>query len=103
MSGLVASHFGGADFTRENWAPMFRLVSGWDVPTDLYCLPPLRVATTRAGFLSRGNRLPVPGLLPYVRKTQRSPTMLVSAILCTTPIVVALTFFPNAEDCTIRR
>lgn len=66
--GRAKPHFGGADFTREDRAPMFGLVSGWDVPMDLYCLPPLRVTTTRAGFFSLANRLPMPGLLPHVRE-----------------------------------
>src|SRR4051812_14982002 len=65
-AGRAEPHFGGVDFTREDWAPMFGLVSGWDVPTDLYCLPPLRVATTRAGFFSLANCLLVPGFLPHV-------------------------------------
>src|SRR5690349_24632831 len=62
-AGRAEPHFGGAGFTREDWAPMLDLVSGWDVPTDLYCLPPLHVATIHDGFFSFANCLPVPGLL----------------------------------------
>ena len=87
-------HFGGAGFTREDWAPMFGLVSGWDVPTDLYCLRLLRVATTQAGFFSLANRLPMPGLLPHVQNRDLSttvkfrpkrcfePTVLISSLSC---------------------
>src|SRR5690349_24571059 len=66
-AGRAEPHFGGAGFTRGDWEPVLDLGSGWDVPTDLYCLPPLHVATIHDGFFSVANCLPVPGLLPHVR------------------------------------
>src|SRR5689334_25438524 len=93
-AGRAEPHFGGAGFTREDWAPMLDLVSGWDVPTDLYCLPPLHVATIHDGFFSFANCLPVPGLLPHVPCSRANSLLFMEARCHPQPSRIAPSLFP---------